>query len=246
MTSGDWILSPSNDLTSELLGEAIASLASSEAFHAGPEARIAAALLRLVSVTARPPSLDDGNGEAYQDALCKALLEYPIDVVELACENWRRVPNHGKWWPTEQDLRLQCEQIGGPRKALLDQARRLFNALEGEEALSKRAVGASPFAGHAHRQFRDAMRARLTPWQHDAYFRTWNIKYSGGRAMLVRTRVAEHILRLKGGDLLRLAGLSVDFDADAFRGEHVPEHPDTPEETEEIARRFDKLKLVLR
>lgn len=108
-------------------------MAASEVFRAGPQAAIAAAILELISVTSRPPSIDDAKELAYQEGLCRAMWDYPIDVVENACRNWRRVPGHGKWWPSEQDLRAQCETLVQPRNEIRAEAEMLLRTMEARQ-----------------------------------------------------------------------------------------------------------------
>lgn len=91
------------------------------------------AVLALTAATSRPAWMDEPTALAYVATIVKALFDFPIDVVKLACENWRRIPNHGRWWPTEQDLRVQCEEIFEPRKALLQSTRHLFQAMDSIE-----------------------------------------------------------------------------------------------------------------
>ncbi len=106
-------------------------------FEAGPEVAIRNALFELISATSRPPSIDDAKEVAYQEALCAALWEYPLDVVILACKKWRRIPGQGRWWPTEQDLRAECDLLVKPRKDLRDEAASLLRLLERKEAGSR-------------------------------------------------------------------------------------------------------------
>lgn len=130
---GGWSLAPANDLTAGELRAAVAQIDASPEFKAGPETAIRNAIFELTSVCSRPPSIDDAKEIAYQEALCKALWDYPIDVVQLACENWRRVPGAGRWWPTEQDLRAQCDALVKPRKDLREEAASLLRILERRE-----------------------------------------------------------------------------------------------------------------
>lgn len=131
--NGAWSLSPGSDLTAGQLRHAIERMEAAPEFAAGPEIAIRNAIFELISVTSRPPSIDDAKEIAYQEALCKALWDYPIDVVVLACANWRRIPGQGRWWPTEQDLRVQCDMLVKPRKDLRDEAESLLRLLQRRE-----------------------------------------------------------------------------------------------------------------
>lgn len=100
----------------------------------GPGESIAAALMELISLTSRPPSMDDAIAAAYMASMPKAMWDYPIDVVRNACTQWRRIPGQGRWWPTEQDLRAQCDELVRSRRNLRDAAQSLLNALQAEES----------------------------------------------------------------------------------------------------------------
>lgn len=113
---------------------AIDAIDASAEFEAGPESAIRDVIFGLIAVTARPPSIDDAKEVAYQEALCEALWDYPIDVVTLACKNWRRIPERGRWWPTEQDLRAECDKLVQPRKEFREEALSVLRFLERKES----------------------------------------------------------------------------------------------------------------
>ena len=136
-TNGAWNLTPGSDLTASQLRSAIAEMDASPEFEAGPEDEIAKAIMELISLTQRPPSKDDVKEAPYVEGLCRMAWEYPIDVVQNACRNWRRIPGSGRWWPEEQDLRAQCDQLVKPRKDLRDEAVSLLRLLERKEAGSR-------------------------------------------------------------------------------------------------------------
>ncbi len=108
-------------------------MARSGEFQAGPEDAIAKAIMELISLTQRPPSKDDIKEAPYVEGLCRMAWDYPIDVVENACRQWRRIPERGRWWPEEQDLRVQCEALLKPRKDLRDEAVNLLRFMERRE-----------------------------------------------------------------------------------------------------------------
>lgn len=143
----------------------------SEEFRAGPETAIRNAIFELISVTSRPPSIDDAKEIAYQEALCKALWDYPIDVVILACQNWRRVPSQGKWWPSEQDLRVQCDLLVKPRKELRDEAINLLRYMERREETEggRSRSGRLPYPTGRTERFVEACMASFGP----AFCRSW-------------------------------------------------------------------------
>src|SRR5690606_3150339 len=94
---------------------------------------IAAAIMELLGATDRPPQLSEEEALARTAALNNMAWEYPIDVVERACREWRKVPAKGRWWPTEQDLRAQCEPLVQPRRDLFNEAKALLSSLRAQE-----------------------------------------------------------------------------------------------------------------
>jgi hypothetical protein len=142
-TSGDWSLIPSDDLSSSELRAGIDAL--DELLSAGPKQRISAAILELLAATDRPPSLADTPALARREALKQMAWDYPIDVVEQACRDWRKVQNFGRWWPAEQDLRALCEKIAKPREHLRRAAVALASSIEAQERRGSRARNHTPF-----------------------------------------------------------------------------------------------------
>lgn len=140
-TSGDWILSPSSDLTATELRVGVAALELEMA--GGPEQRIAAALMKLISATRRPAWMDDEIAEHYFEAVQEAMLDYPIDIVEAACIAWRKGPS-GEFWPAEKELRRICDEQFKPRRDLRDGARSLLNAMESQERRGNRERSSQP------------------------------------------------------------------------------------------------------
>lgn len=130
-TSGEWILAPSSDLRPEQLRHGLAGL--DDALKGGPQDRIRNAIVELLGACDRPPSIDEESAAARTIALLQMAWEYPIDVIENACREWRRIPNYGRWWPAEQDLRAQCEKLVKARRDLRDQASHLLRAMESHE-----------------------------------------------------------------------------------------------------------------
>ncbi|HVK81974.1 MAG TPA: hypothetical protein VM915_15340, partial [Verrucomicrobiae bacterium] len=116
--------------------------------------------MELIGATDRPPQLDEEKAAARILALRNMAWDYPIDVVRAACRKWRRVPQHGRWWPTEQDLRAQCEPLFSARRKLHAQAMELLRDIEATENAAARNEQASPFASAEHREFRNEMRNR--------------------------------------------------------------------------------------
>jgi len=132
--NGAWSLAPGSDLSVAQLRAAIGEMDASEEFRAGPEDKIAKVIMELISLTQRPPSKDDVKEAPYVEGLCSMAWEYPIDVVQNACRNWRRIPGSGRWWPEEQDLRAECDKLVKPRKDLRDEAASLLRLLERRES----------------------------------------------------------------------------------------------------------------
>lgn len=133
---GAWQIKPLPGITARDMVQAVNALEAEVA--GGPQDEIAKALMELISVTSRPPTMDDFAAAAYPPTMAKALWDYPIDIVRAACQRWRMVPSAGNWWPTEQQLRAQCEELFKVRRGLLDQANSLLSTLSEHERQAAR------------------------------------------------------------------------------------------------------------
>lgn len=136
LTSGEWSLSASIDLSAAQLEGALREASKLDIFAVpSDEDEVENAVVQMKAMTSRPVWMDAEDAAAYETALIEACRGYPLDVVQTACKAWRLVPNQGKWWPTEQDLRQQCENIFRPRRALWEEANNLLRSLKaGEES----------------------------------------------------------------------------------------------------------------
>lgn len=244
---GEWILSPASELTSRQLGEGVAALDA--ALHGGPQKAIAAAIMEMIGATDRPPQLDKAGEAARVLALQQMAWDYPVSVVLLACRNWRKVPNYGRWWPTEQDLRAQCEPLVEPQRSLRNKARALQMQLEAAEEREARMRGvgeASPFANDAGREFRNLMRKRMTPARFEAYFHPSEASFVGANEIICRSQTAARVLSEEGGDIAERLGLRIRYRPEAFLHIRIPSwEDDTPEERAEVERKFNRLKLAM-
>lgn len=246
---GDWILTPANNgLTSGRLREGLAAL--DDEMKGGPKEQIASAIMELLGATDRPPQLDEEKAAARTLAIRNMAWDYPIDVVQNACRNWRRVPQYGRWWPTEQDLRAQCEPLVKSRRDLRERTAALLSALELEEDRAECLRQPSPFAGGKHQAFREQMRKRMPPKKFEAYFNSCQIKYSGDSLILVRSKGSEDRLHEWGGDLLEEMGITLRFNGEAFL--NTPTEWDlegygavTDEERAEMAANLRKLAAII-
>lgn len=86
---------------------------------AGPQP-LMAALASLAAVTAQPKGSDEENLEAGLRRFLRMLLDFPADVAFEAVNEWPKTPG-GKWWPTEAELRLECEKRVDYRRRLKKQ-----------------------------------------------------------------------------------------------------------------------------
>lgn len=214
--------------------------AMDDALAGGPATRIAAALMKLISVTRRPSWMSDDLGKAYFETIQEAMLDYPVDVVEMALEAWRR-GEQGAWWPAEAELRRVCEGLMEPCRVLRNRARSLLISLEAEEDRAARAAQPSAFAGDKGRAFRERMRAKMTERAFDCWFHPADILYRGDE-IWVRTRIAETVLERDGRADLKELGLTVHFTPGAF--DQIPERrsePATPEEQAAFLATLNKL-----
>lgn len=241
-TTGEWILAPSSDLNSQKLKAGVAAL--DEALAGGPTQQINASILELIGATDRPPQLGDDEAIARLQALKQMAWDYPIDVVVNACRNWRKVPAKGRWWPTEQDLRAQCEPLFAPARALRNKAQELLMNLKAEEEHVARSAKPSYFAGDKHRAFRAEMEKRLLSDQMRAYFNPAHIRYVGENVIHVRTMVAEAIFTRYGLDVLTKLGMVLRCEPTDFLRERQLEAQVTPEDDAEIRRKMTRLNLA--
>jgi len=215
-----------------------------EDMRGGPKDLIAAAIMELLGATDRPPQLDEEKAAARVVALRNMAWDYPIEIVQAACRNWRKVPNYGRWWPAEQDLRAQCEPLFAPARALRNKAQELLMNLQAEEDHVRRSAQPSYFAGDKHRAFRAEMETRLLADQIRAYFNPAHIRYVGDNVIHVRTLVAEAIFLRYGSDVLTKLGMVLRWEPTDFMRERQLESLITPEEDAEICRKMTRLNLA--
>lgn len=238
------MLTPQAGLTSEKLRDGLGAL--NQSLAGGPTQRIAASLMRLIAATRRPGWMDDETAAVYFDTLQEAMHDFPIDVVEEACIAWRK---HGKpdwaesreYWPSEGELRGICERLFKPRRDLRFKAGELLRHLEAEEEQAERARQPSPFAGDAHRAFREAMRKRLAPHRFAAYFNPTHILFMGARDILVRSKIAAIVLNEEGADIVAQFGLRIQHDAEAFARIREVQPEQTAEDDAWVAAKMTRL-----
>lgn len=244
--SGEWSLSASADLEAETLEQALHCARQTPSFLIpGDPDEIESAVVRLKAATMRPMWMDGEDAVAYEEALLAACADYPLDVVQSACAEWRKVPDHGKWWPTEQDIRALCEKLFQPRRTLFNKARVLLQDLRAREDDARRNK-TSAFAGRQQEQFRDEMRRRLSPARFEAYFHPAYVLFHAADAIIVSNMTAERVLNEEGGDVLKRLGLRVIYDPKPFVKVRRPSHEDdTPEERAEVTRKLNRLKLAM-
>lgn len=244
--SGDWILAPASDLTGSQLRAGLRAL--DEELKGGPQKPIGAAILELLGATDRPPQLSDVEAVARTQALKQMAWDYPIDVVQNACRNWRRVPSKGRWWPTEQDLRAQCEPLFASRKSLRTSAANLLQHLEAEEdrvERLRRAEQASYFAGDLHKEFRRRMESRLLSDQVAAYFAPNQIKYVGSSTVHVRTLIAQAVFERYGLDIIGELGIVLVHAPESFlRERDIPREMSAAEDAE-VSRKMTRLNQAI-
>ena len=211
----------------------------------GPKDLIAAAIMELVGATDRPPQLDEEKAAARILALRNMAWDYPIDVVQAACRKWRRVPQHGRWWPTEQDLRAQCEPLFSARRKLHEKAAALLRDIEASEEAERRNEQASAFAGDEHRAFRNEMRSRMSHDRFEAYFGPSQILYAAAE-IHVRTQVADSVLNREGGDLLKRFGLTLTYRPEEFINIRPVYREETERERVEVGQALQSLTQKLK
>lgn len=111
--------------------EALAHLNEANNAHAHPT-QIAKGLAVLTAVCAKPADFDDAKVVLWSERLKQVLSEYPGDIALAAISGWPKT-NNGKWWPTENELRTECDLAMGFRRYLkheLEEAQRRAGVLE--------------------------------------------------------------------------------------------------------------------
>ena len=232
-----WQLTAKPGLTAKVMAQALVEL--DKELKRGPQKDIGDAILELLGATDRPPQLDEEKAAMRTIALTQMAWDYPIDVVKRACRNWRKVPNYGRWWPTEQDLRAQCEPLYADDRALRNQAEALHLRLKAEE--EARSDRASYFAGSKHNDFRSRMAAVLLPDQMRTYFDAGQIRYVETHEVHVRTAVALDVMERYGRDIIRELGIILKHEPSSFLRERNIQLVPTPEEDAEVSRKMTRL-----
>ena len=127
-----------------------------------------------------------------------------------------------------------------------NRARMLLTDLRAREQAARETQDRSSFAGDRGRQFREEMRKRMRAARFNAYFDVSQIYYAGESEILVRTQTAERVLNEEGRDLLERLKLALRYAPQAFTRVRQPTwDDDTPEEREEIAAKFNRLKEAM-
>lgn len=75
----------------------------------------------VVAVCVRPADMDDAKVFVWGDRMRRVLGEYPASVALTALNEWPQTES-GKFWPTEHELRIECDE----RMALRDRMRAYF------------------------------------------------------------------------------------------------------------------------
>ncbi len=73
-----------------------------------PPTQIAKALAVLTAVCAKPSDFDDAKVVLWSERLKQVLAEFPAEIAMAAVSQWPRT-DRGQWWPTEKEIRDQCE-----------------------------------------------------------------------------------------------------------------------------------------
>lgn len=83
--------------------------------------QISKALGIVVAVCVRPADMDDPKVFVWGDRMRRVLGEYPASVALTALNEWPRTDS-GKFWPTEHEMRIECDA----RMALRNRMRDVF------------------------------------------------------------------------------------------------------------------------
>lgn len=79
--------------------------------------QIAKGLAVLTAVCAKPADFDDAKVVLWSERLKQVLAEYPGDVALAMISEWPQAEG-GKWWPTEKEVRDECDHRMKFRNAL--------------------------------------------------------------------------------------------------------------------------------
>lgn len=240
---GEWVLVPQPGLTPSNVRDGLFALDGMLA--GGPQKRIATELMKLIAVTRQPSNMDDERSAIYFVAIQEAMMDYPIQVVEKALQDWRKGPQ-GEWWPAEAELRRMCDKQVMGQRALREHAKRLLEGMEREDALKKNPNAPSAFADSPAQEFRKRMRAKLGEKRFDLYFHAADVLYRGAH-VYVRSRQQADVLDREGAEHLSELALEVIYAPHAF--DLIPARPAqdvTEEERAEMTERLRRLALTMR
>lgn len=95
--------------------------------------QFAKALAVLTAVCAKPGDFDDAKVVLWSERLKQVLGEYPGDVALAAVSEWPKAPG-GKWLPTENEIRGECERLMRFRAWIANELYRAAEAAHDPEA----------------------------------------------------------------------------------------------------------------
>ena len=138
--------------------------------------QIAKALAVLTAVCAKPADFDDAKVVLWSERLKIVLQEFPASIAMHAVSEWPKSQN-GKWWPTEHEIRIECNaamhfryQLRHELECLLERMQRVQIAMEEREAAPPRLDGMSDEPTGAVAAYIEELRA-IRPEHFDAYFK---------------------------------------------------------------------------
>jgi len=204
------------------------------AMEAGPQSRVAAALARLTVVCHRPKRIATEEAEAlWFDTMTKAMMDYPLDVVQWAFEQWRKTPD-GQWWPAEAEIRRLCEKSVEDRRQMRAEVDRALRELDAKA----RALPAPQTIRGPAAEFVQRAQARCTPGQILSYFSRYGMRIEGSK-VFTKSRIGEIRVREIAGDIADELGLTIQWDArvNAAWPEYDGPEP-TPEEKAAFLKRW--------
>lgn len=237
------MLAPMPGLTPPMLRDGLFALDGMLA--GGPVKRVAAELMKLIAVTRQPSHMDDEKSVIYFAAIQEAMMDYPIEVVEKALQDWRKGPQ-GEWWPAEAELRRICDRQVEGQRSLRHRTQRLLEEMEREEATKKNPDAPSAFADSPARAFRQRMEKKLGAKRFDLYFHPSEVLYRGNN-VYVRSRQQAELLMKEGADDMAALSIDVIYAPGAF--DKIPPRPGedvSDEEREQMAARFREMALTMR
>lgn len=188
--------------------------------------QIAKGLAVLTAVCAKPADFDDAKVVLWSERLKMVLQEYPDEIAMAAISDWPKTET-GKWWPTENEIRSECNALMALRRNLahaLAEAIRQQRFTEADPTIDPIKDGFSADPEGDTLAYVNAMH-NSHPSKAAAYLTGARYK---GRTIGIRYPLAAMALENAAPGLLASYGVRIVSPA-AFTASGVAQWPDSPE-----------------